>query len=107
MVEEISPAALHERLERDDDVQVIDIRPPFAFGQGHIPGAVNVPFDRFAREIDELEWTGDVVVACPQGESSLQAARLLESYEGVPDDARIANLAGGYLAWDYDLERDA
>ncbi|MFB6171120.1 MAG: rhodanese-like domain-containing protein [Haloarculaceae archaeon] len=105
MVEEITAAELHERLAAGEHVQVVDVRPREAYAAGHIPGAENVPFETFGREIDTHEWRDDIVVACPVGRSSRQAARLLEAYEGVPDDARIANLAGGYEAWDYDLEQ--
>ncbi len=104
MVEEMTPAELKERLDRGRDVQVIDIRPEDSFSEAHIPGATNVPFQRFAREIDDHQWGEEVVVVCPLGESSLQAARLLESYEAVDDDARVANLAGGYQDWEYELE---
>ena len=106
MVEDISPDELHERLENGADVQVIDVRLERSFRQGHIPGAENVPFHRFARAVAELDWSTDIVVVCPHGESSLQAARLLESYEGVPDEARVANLVGGYGAWEHELERE-
>ena len=104
MVEEMSPDELNERLEAGDDVQVVDIRPERAFRAGHVPGAENVPFTRFARAVAEREWGDDIVVVCPKGESSLQAARLLEAYEGVAEDARVANLAGGYGAWGYGLQ---
>lgn len=107
MVEDIEPEDLHARLEDGDDIQVIDIRPDTQFHRGHIPGATNIPFDRFARELASHEFGDEVVVACPIGESSLQAARLLESYEGVAEDTRIANLRGGYRAWEYDLEQEA
>lgn len=104
MVEEITPEELHERLQRGEDVQVVDIRPRDQYERGHIPGAESVPFDRFTAEIDTHDWGDDIVVACPLGKSSLQAARLLKSYEGVPADARVANLAGGYEEWEYELE---
>lgn len=104
MVEEITAAQLHERLVAGEDVQVVDIRPTEEYERAHIPGAENVPFDRFTREIDDHDWGEDIVVACPLGESSLQAARLLESYEGVPEDARVANLVDGYRGWEYELE---
>lgn len=104
MVEEMSPAELKERLDDGADLQVVDIRQPDSFEEGHIPGATNLPIDRFAREIDDHEWGEEVVVACPVGQSSRQAARLLESYEGVDEDARVVNLSGGYEAWDYELE---
>ena len=104
MVEEMDPATLAERLAGDDPPQVVDVRPERAFRRGHIPGAVNLPLSRFAREVDRHEWGDDIVVACPVGESSRQAARLLEAFEGVPEDARVANLSGGYRAWDGELE---
>jgi len=107
MVEEISPAALKDRLDRGEDVQVVDIRPEAAFAAGHIPGAENVPFHAFARLVADREWRDDIVVACPMGESSLQAARLLEAYEGVAPDATVSNLTGGYAAWDFELEAGA
>ena len=104
MVEEVSPEALHERLEAGDDVQVVDIRPEAEYDRGHVPGALNLPMDRFAVGIEDVEWGEDVVVACPIGKSSVQAARLLGSYEDVADEARVASLDGGYRAWEYDLE---
>ena len=104
-VEEISPDEVKERIDADGDVQVIDIRPPDEFAAGHIPGAENVPLSRFAREVARHEWDEEIVVACPIGQSSQQAARLLESYEGVPEDARVLNLTGGYAAWEYELEQ--
>jgi thiosulfate/3-mercaptopyruvate sulfurtransferase len=107
MVGEISAEALHERLEAGESIQVIDVRSEAAYRRGHIPGAENVPIHRFTRAIEEYDWGEEIVVACPHGESSLQAARLLEAYEGTDEDTRIANLVDGYEGWEYGLERDA
>jgi rhodanese-related sulfurtransferase len=104
MVVEMPPEELYERLENGGDVQVVDIRSPRGFERGHIPGAENLPFTQFSTRIDEYEWDDEIVVVCPHGKSSQQAARLLESYEGVDDDATVANLTGGYDAWEYELD---
>lgn len=106
MVKEIPPGVVKGQLDRGADIQVVDIRPERAFREGHIPGAENIPFDRFAREVEDQEWGDEVIVVCPMGESSLQAARLLESYEGINEDATIANMEGGYQEWDYELESE-
>jgi len=105
MVEEITPAELHERIASGDPPQIIDIRPPSAFEQGHIPGAENVPMTELAARIDEIDWDDEIVVTCPIGQSSVQAARLIGSFEGVEDAENVCSLAGGYEAWEYDLEQ--
>lgn len=104
MVDEITAEELKRRLDDGDPVQVVDIRQPEEFEAGHIEGAENIPFHAFAREVEGHDWGDDIVVACPIGQSSLQAARLLEAYEGVDEDARVANLADGYQGWEYGLE---
>ena len=104
MVEELSPEAVKERIE-DGDTQVVDIRPPAQFERGHIPGALNIPMSQLPAQVDEIDWGEEVVCACPIGQSSIQAAKLIQSFEGVDDDATVASMEGGYREWEYDLER--
>lgn len=106
MVVELTPDDVKRKID-EDDVQIVDIRQPNAFAAGHIPGAINIPMPEFPRRVPEHEWGNDIVVACPIGQSSIQAARLLESFEGVDPDATVASMAGGYDEWEYDLETDA
>jgi len=105
MVEEISTEKLHERIQRGDAPQIIDIRPPAAFQQGHIPGAQNLPMTELATKINQVEWADEIVVACPIGQSSVQAARLIGSFEAVENADNVYSMAGGYDAWEYDLEQ--
>lgn len=107
MDEEISSEELQELLEADADVEIVDIRPERGFRGGHIPGSVNIPFAQLPRRIEELDGAETVVTVCPHGLSSLQAARLVRSYEGIPEDARVASLAGGLDGWEYELESTA
>lgn len=104
MVEELSPDWLQEKLTAGEDVQVIDTRPQSEYAAGHIPGAANVPYGELADRIDEIDWGEEIVLVCQEGKSSRQAARILESYEGIDDDALVGNLAGGYDDWEYELE---
>jgi len=106
MVEEITPEELHERLESGDSPQIVDIRGPAEFAAGHVPGAINVPMGELPSRIDEIDWADEVVVTCPIGQSSVQAARLIGSYEGVDDADSVRSMTGGYDAWEYELERD-
>ena len=103
---EIAPAEVEELLDEadDSDVRVVDIRPERAFELGHIPGSVNIPFHALAQDIDSLDGADRVVAVCPHGKSSVQAARLIASYEGIDDDARVESMAGGLDEWESDLE---
>jgi rhodanese-related sulfurtransferase len=104
MDDEISPEGVRELLDADEAVRVVDIRPEAAFDRGHIPDSENIPFHALADEIERLDGAERVVTVCPKGKSSVQAARLIASYEGVPDDARVESMAGGLDEWEYGLD---
>jgi len=85
-----------------DDTTVIDIRSPAAFRRGHIPGSENVPFPSLVDSVERFEDTERVVTVCPKGESSVQAARLIASYEGF--DGRVESFAPGLSGWEGALD---
>jgi rhodanese-related sulfurtransferase len=94
-----------EAILGDDGVRVVDIRRPAAFERGHIPGSENIPFQELPQQVERLDGADRVVTVCPHGEASQQAARLVASYEGVDDDARVDSLACGLEGWPGDLEQ--
>jgi rhodanese-related sulfurtransferase len=102
---EISPAEVERLLDEGPAPLVVDIRSPAAFARGHIPESVNVPFPELPTRVAELADADHVVTVCPHGESSVQAARLVTSYEGIAD-ARVESMAGGLEAWPGDLVTD-
>jgi len=103
---EISASALADLLDADGDVEIVDIRRPAAFERGHIPDSKNLPFGQLIDRIAELDADADrIVTVCPHGESSVQAARLIVSYEGV-EDTPVESLAGGLEEWDGPIERE-
>lgn len=104
MVESLSADELEEKRRSGADLHVVDTRAPAAFAAGHIPGAENVPYPELPARIADVEWGEEIVLVCERGESSLQAARLLESYEGIDEETVVANLADGYEGWKGDLE---
>jgi rhodanese-related sulfurtransferase len=97
MDDEISAAELHDLLASDADVRVVDIRSPEAFRRGHLPDSENVPFAELTGRIEELAGADHVVTVCPHGEASVQAARLVASYEGF--DGRVESMADGVTGW--------
>ena len=99
---EIGHDELHSILENGDDARVVDIRPPRAYERGHIPGSENVPLQRLVDDIEQFAGADRVVTLCPHGKSSVQAARLIASYEGFDGDAE--SFAPGLAEWDGPVE---
>ena len=51
----ISQEALLERQEKDDEATyVLDVRSPEEYASGHVPGAVNIPYDQIASRMAEV-----------------------------------------------------
>ncbi|NLV13486.1 rhodanese-like domain-containing protein [Haloarcula argentinensis] len=99
---EIDINELRSKLD-EEAVRVVDIRSPGAFERGHIPGSENVPFPSLVDEVERFEGDDEVVTVCPKGKSSVQAARLIASYEGFEGD--VVSFEPGLNGWDGPLER--
>ncbi|WP_324756274.1 rhodanese-like domain-containing protein [Haloarcula sp. GH36] len=93
-----------ESLLEDDGSTVVDIRSPRAFDQAHIPGSENVPLNRLVDDVERFEGVDRIVTVCPHGKSSVQAARLIASYEGF--DGTVESFAPGLDGWDGPLDGD-
>ena len=108
MDDEIDPEEVHALLANGADVRVVDIRDEASYARGHIPGSENLPFHELSRRIDELDGADRVVTVCPHGKASVQAARLIGSYEGCAD-ARVESMAGGLDEWaeSYELANES
>ncbi|HEY0527281.1 MAG TPA: molybdopterin-synthase adenylyltransferase MoeB [Gemmatimonadaceae bacterium] len=94
-VKEILPRQLAERLQRGEELEVIDVREPYEWQLGHIPGARLVPLDRIPAEIDRLDKRRETILYCKVGARSMYAARQLAD-AGVRE---VRNLSGGILRW--------
>jgi len=86
---------LHAEREAGRAPVVIDVRTAEEYATGHIPGAVNIPFDEVAKRIVDIDAPNGVILYCMvgprarKGESALLAA----GYE------KVFHLEGGLAAW--------
>ncbi|WP_410766490.1 rhodanese-like domain-containing protein [Haloferax sp. DFSO60] len=106
MDREVSAAEVQALLEDEDPPLVVDVSSPDEFADGHIPESLNVPLDDLVTHLGRLSGAAHIVTVCPRGEASIQAARLLEAYEGT-NAARIESMEGGLEVWDGPLESGA
>ena len=73
---------------------VIDVREPFEYAAGHVPGARLIPLDRLPLHVAELPPGEPVYVICASGGRSATAAEFLIQ-RGI--DAR--SVGGGTGGW--------
>ena len=78
-------------------VQLVDVRTPKEFKQGHIKKAINIDFfsGKFNIDFDKLNKDEAVYVYCRSGGRSRQTANKLAK-KGFTE---IYDLKGGYLRW--------
>src|SRR5512139_3594194 len=92
---EITPEDLKRRLDRHDEVLVVDIREPLEREINRIAGAVAVGADDLASRLREVSPACDVVVYCRTGDRS---GRIVDELREAGFE-RIWNLKGGIAAW--------
>lgn len=99
----VSADELQERLNRGKkaDGQFIDVREPFEYQAGHVPGFRNVPLGQLKNKLADIDKSKDVVVMCRSGARSMQAAKLLKK-NGV---ANVFNVTGGISRWTGRVEK--
>jgi adenylyltransferase/sulfurtransferase len=98
-VVELSPAELREKLERNDDIQLVDVREQFEWDEVHLDGARLIPMGRFVSEVGSLDREREIVLYCRTGSRSRRVADWLVS-QGYP---KVANLTGGIVNWEDEL----
>lgn len=91
MATEITREELEAKLDRGEDVVLVEALPPMYYEDAHLPGAINMPHDH----IDELapallsDTSAEIVIYCansPCRNSGIAARRLTElGYENVRD----------------------
>ncbi len=92
----ISQEALLERQQKGDEtLYVLDVRSPEEYASGHVPGAINIPYDQIASRMAEVPKDQDVVLYCKSGRRAGIAAEVLagQGYE------RLQHLEGDIVAW--------
>lgn len=95
-MQHIYPDTLHS-LVQDGSAQIVDVRSPLEFANGHVPGARNVPVDRLTpADLAGLDPSRPVQFICKSGGRSQMAIFRLAA-EGLQGD--FVNVAGGTDAW--------
>lgn len=94
MVQVVAPRQA-EALIAAGDIDVVDVREPHEWAEGHVPGARNVPLGAFKSAPRASLTRERVLFVCAGGARSMTAAQLADA-QGV---AETFSLDGGTRAW--------
>jgi sulfur-carrier protein adenylyltransferase/sulfurtransferase len=98
-VPEISPRELKSRLDRGDDLFVLDVREPHEFQICNLGGYL-IPLGELSRRVNELDSSREIVAHCRSGKRSAEAVEFLRS----AGFRKVLNLKGGILAWSDEVD---
>ena len=100
-MEEITSTELKQRLDKGDDIQIIDVREPNEVAFARIPDSVHIPLAQVLARMDEIDPTRETVVHCKMGGRS---ARAIEALQRSGFQGKLINLKGGILGWSDEVD---
>jgi molybdopterin/thiamine biosynthesis adenylyltransferase/rhodanese-related sulfurtransferase len=98
-VPEMTPKELKARLDRGDDLYVLDVREPHEYQICNIGGHL-IPLGDLSRRVNELDSSREIVAHCRSGKRSAEAAEFLRK----AGFKKLWNLNGGILAWSDEVD---
>jgi len=98
-VPEITPRELKSRLDRGDDLFILDVREPHEFQICNLKGHL-IPLGELPRRVHELDSSREIVAHCRSGKRSAEAVDFLRK----AGFRKILNLKGGILAWSDEVD---
>ncbi|MDR1952035.1 MAG: molybdopterin-synthase adenylyltransferase MoeB [Elusimicrobiota bacterium] len=93
---EITAQELKNRMDANDPLQIIDIRPVNELSIFKFPRAKNIPFEEILTRKNELNENIDVVLICRTGQKSIFAINILQ---GAGYKGKIFSLESGINSW--------
>src|SRR5579862_3112419 len=98
-VPEIAPRELKSRLDRGDDLFILDVREPHEYQICNLGGHL-IPLGELSRRVSELDSSREIVAHCRSGKRSAEAVEFLRS----AGFRKVLNLKGGILAWSDEVD---
>lgn len=96
---QFDPEELKARLDRGDDLSVLDVREVEELAIAAFPSAIHVPMGEIQARIAELDPNAEWVVVCHHGMRSAQVAMYLAGM-----GFKVANLNGGIDRWSLEVD---
>lgn len=91
----ITPEELKAKLDRKEEIVILDVREPHEYEICRIKGSKLIPLGQLPEKVNELSTADEIVAHCHTGSRSARATKLLREL----GFRRVYNLEGGIEAW--------
>ncbi len=99
-IPEITPEELKQKLDRGEDVFVLDVREPHEYQICNLGGYL-IPLGELPKRVNELDTSREIVAHCKMGGRSAKAVDFLRQ----AGFTKVRNLTGGIAAWADKVDR--
>jgi adenylyltransferase/sulfurtransferase len=100
-LDEITATELKQRLDKGDDLQIIDVRETFEYDLARLPGTKLIPLGQVVARMSEIDPSRETVMHCKAGVRSAMAIAALKQ---AGFSGRLFNLKGGITAWSDEVD---
>ena len=98
-VPEITPSELKQRMDRGDELFILDVREPHEYQICNLKGHL-IPLGELPRRVHELDSSNEIVAHCRSGKRSAEAVDFLRK----AGFRKVLNLRGGILSWSTEVD---
>ena len=100
-MEEITATELKQRLDRGDDLQIIDVREQNEYDVARLNNSKLVPLGQVVSRMGEIDENRETIVHCKGG---VRSAKAIEALRAAGFKGRLVNLKGGITAWSNEVD---
>jgi hydroxyacylglutathione hydrolase len=91
---EVEQITVHELKERQDELQVVDVRSPDEWEEGHVTGATHIFLPELEKRQGELKKDRPVAIYCDSGYRASLGTSILQQH-----GFHVHNVPGSWQAW--------
>ena len=98
---EMTATELKQRLDKGDDIQIVDVREAPEVAIAKIPNSLHIPLGQVVNRMSEIDPNRETVVHCKMGGRS---ARAIQALKQSGFSGNLTNLKGGITAWSNEVD---
>jgi rhodanese-related sulfurtransferase len=98
---EITATELKHRLDKGEDIQIVDVREANEVAVAKLPNSIHIPLAQILNRKSEIDPQRETVVHCKMGGRS---AKAIEALKRSGFTGKLLNLKGGITAWSNEVD---